>query len=108
MMMLEEKLDIVSRLTGKDAKADFSEMNAYLRMAEQEILDRCYPFGYECGTEIPNRYEMLQCKIAAYLINKEGADGQISHSENGVSRVYESGGVPESLLGQITPKGAVY
>lgn len=106
--MLEDKLAITAQLTGKDAQGDFAELRAYLIIAKQEILERCYPFGYECDTEVPSRYEILQCKIAAYLINKEGADGQTSHSENGVSRSYESGGVPESLLGQITPRGAVY
>lgn len=107
-MMLDEKLAIAAQLTGKNIKEDFSEVYTYLRIAEQKILERCYPFGYDCKTEIPYRYELLQCQIAAYLINKQGADGQTSHSENGVSRSYESGDVPESLLGQITPRGAIY
>lgn len=107
-MTESEKISMTARLSGKSAKKDNTEIFDYLSIAGQEIMERCYPFGYKSGTCIPDRYSLLQCKIAAYLINKEGAEGQTSHSENGVSRSYESGGVPESMLQQITPMGAVY
>lgn len=107
-MVSEEKIYMTARLSGKDVAHDYAELSDYLIVAGYEILSRCYPFGYEVCEKVPRCYEMLQCKIAAYLINKQGADGQTSHSENGISRTYESGGVPESLLGQITPRGAVY
>lgn len=103
-----EKLEMTARMSGKNARTDSIALSDYLLIAKQEIMERCYPFGYKACTDMPERYSVLQCKIAAYLINKEGAEGQIAHSENGVSRSYESGGVPESLLRQITPMGAVY
>ena len=89
-MMLDEKLAMTATLSGKDASTDFAELHTYLQIAEQEILERCYPFGYEHCDGVPKRSEVLQCKIAAYLINKQGAEGQTSHSENGISRSYES------------------
>lgn len=107
-MTNEAKLFMTARLSGKDAKDDIEALSDYLLIAGQEIMERCYPFGYKDDAEVPKRYSLLQCKIAAYLINKEGAEGQISHSENGVSRSYESGGVPESMLNQITPMGMVF
>ena len=99
---------MTARLSGKDAAADVEALSDDLLIAGQEIMERCYPFGYKDDAAVPKRYELLQCKIAAYLINKEGAEGQILHSENGVSRSYESGGVPESMLQQITPMGAIF
>jgi hypothetical protein len=42
-------------------------------------------------------------EIAAYLLNKRGAEGQTSHSENGISRGYESGSIPESMLSDVLP-----
>jgi hypothetical protein len=45
----------------------------------------------------------LQVRVAVYLYNKIGAEGQISHSENGISRGYEPGDIPESLLKEVTP-----
>jgi len=46
---------------------------------------------------------MLQLEIATYLLNKRGAEGQTAHSENGISRSYESADVPSSMLNQIVP-----
>jgi hypothetical protein len=54
-------------------------------------------------TEVPHRYGVLQCEIATYLLNKRGAEGETSHSENGISRGYESADVPESLIGVVVP-----
>ena len=104
----EQKISMTARLSGKDKELDAELLSDYLMIAGQEIMERCYPFGYKDDAPVPGRYCLLQCKIAAYLISKEGAEGQTSHSENGVSRSYESGGVPESMLGQITPMGMVF
>lgn len=53
------------------------------------------------------RYNWLQIEIATYLYNKRGVEGQKAHSENGVSRMYESASVPASMLEQITPLARV-
>ena len=74
----------------------------YLLIAGQKIINRAYPYDEEI-TEVPKRYAILQCEIAAYLLNKRGAEGETSHSENGISRSYESADVPESLMGNIVP-----
>ena len=75
---------------------------AYLKIAGRKIIDRAYPYDDEV-TEVPKRYGILQCEIAAYLLNKRGAEGETSHTENGISRGYESADVPESLMGKIVP-----
>ena len=74
----------------------------YLKIAEKKILNGLYPFGGENKT-IPEKYEIMQCEIAVYLLNKRGAEGQTIHTENGISRNYESGDIAETLLAQITP-----
>ncbi len=79
-----------------------------LESAKYAILSRRYPFGEfpvdDTGEPIlPDRYLNLQVRIAVYLYNKIGAEGQISHSENGISRGYEPGDIPESLLKEVTP-----
>ncbi len=76
----------------------------YLDMAADAILARAYPFDApETERELPVRYHRLQCEIAAYLINKRGAEGETAHSENGISRTYETAGIPASYLRQIVP-----
>ena len=74
----------------------------YLTIAGQKIINRAYPYDEEV-TEVPRRYGILQCEIAAYLLNKRGAEGETSHSENGISRGYESADIPDSLIGQVVP-----
>lgn len=77
-------------------------LKSYLTLAEQKILDRAYPYD-DTVTEVPHRYGVLQCEIATYLLNKRGAEGEISHSENGISRHYENADVPDSMLRDIVP-----
>ena len=83
---------------------DFSDdmLLAYLTIAGRKIIDRAYPYDGEV-TVVPKRYEILQCEIAVYLLNKRGAEGETSHSENGISRSYENADVPESMLSVIVP-----
>lgn len=84
-------------------KIEDSEVTALLLLAKNVVLNRLYPFGYEDAVEVPSRYDTLQVQIAVELWNHKGAEGQISHSENGISRGWESGNVSEALLSQIVP-----
>ena len=76
--------------------------NTYLEAAEKAIINLAYPFGD--GTEtMPEKYEYEQIEIAAYFINKMGAEGETEHIEGGTHRHYESGDIPGSLRARITP-----
>ena len=99
-MSQTEKLQLLKAMVGESDTEEV--LLTYLNIAGQKVLNRAYPYGTE-ETEVPRRYEFLQCEIAAYLLNKRGAEGQTGHSENGISRSYESADVPESLMGAITP-----
>lgn len=95
-----DKLEILSNMV--DEHDDGELLKVYLSIAKYKILDRLYPYN-DTKTELPEKYSMLQCEIAAYLYNKRGAEGQTSHDENGIKRTYESADVPESMLKRITP-----
>ena len=45
--------------------------------------------------------------IDVALLNKRGAEGETAHSENGVSRSYEDGDIPPTLLRRILPMAGV-
>lgn len=96
-----ERLKI--RITGNVLDVELEDL---LESAKAVILARRFPFG-EVPDEIESRYKDLQIRIAVEMYNKQGAEGQLSHSENGVSRSYSSAGVSEELLREITPKGGV-
>ena len=82
------------------------ELEDILESAKAVILSRRFPFG-EQPTEIEDKYKDLQIRIAVEMYNKRGAEGETSHSENGISRSYSSANVSEELLREITPKAGV-
>jgi hypothetical protein len=77
-----------------------------LESAKAVILSRRFPFG-EQPTEIEEKYKDLQIRIAIEMFNKQGAEGETTHSENGVNRSYASANVSEDLLKEITPKAGI-
>ena len=95
-----EKLQLLKAMVGESDTEEV--LLTYLKIAGQKIINRAYPYGTD-EPEVPTRYDFLQCEIAAYMLNKRGAEGQTSHSENGISRNYENADVPESLIGAVTP-----
>ena len=94
-----EKVLILQTMT---SESDYPTLLAYLSLAAETVLNRCFPFGSD-KKEVPGKYCNKQIEIACYLLNKRGAEGQLSHTENGISRSYESASVPESMLKDITP-----
>ena len=99
-----EKLALLRVMVGQPNEGDWSDdvLISYLAIAGQKIINRAYPYD-ESVTEVPRRYGYLQCDIANYLLSKRGAEGQLSHGENGITRTYESADVPDSMLSEITP-----
>lgn len=82
------------------------ELEDILESAKAVILSRRFPFS-EWPEEIEPKYKDLQIRIAVEMFNKQGAEGETAHSENGVSRSYASASVSEDLLKEITPKVGV-
>lgn len=95
-----EKLEMLKTMV--DEQASDSVLSVYLSLAKQIVLAKAYPFG-DYPEDFPSKYDFVQVRIAEYLFLKRGAEGEISHSENGVSRTYENADVPSSLLSNITP-----
>ena len=99
-----EKLSMLRVMVGQPNEGDWSDdvLISYLAIAGRKIINRAYPYD-DTIDEVPRRYGYLQCDIAAYLLNKRGAEGQTAHSENGISRSYASADVPESMLSEVVP-----
>ena len=101
-----EKLALCRVMVEQPATADgWSDdvLKAYLTIAGRKIINRAYPYD-DTVEEVPARYGYLQCEIATYLLNKRGAEGEVSHSENGISRTYENADVPNSMLREVIPR----
>ena len=98
-MTIEEKIVEMSVGIAPDV-ADDAVLRSELMAAESMILNKMYPFGYEDGTVIPSRYDRLQIKLAIELYTQRGAEGQVSHSENGTARTFST---TSRILAQILP-----
>ena len=79
-------------------------LSVYLDLAGDKILNRMYPYKEDyTGLVIPDRYASTQLKIAAYMLNKRGAEGQIQHIENGIHRNYGDADIPNGMLQDVVP-----
>ena len=101
-MTNEEKITSLEALISPDT-ADHQILLQMITLAEGIVLNRRYPFGIPEGATVPTQYEHVQLQIAVELFSKMGAEGQTAHSENGISRTYESAGVSQALLKRIVP-----
>lgn len=100
-MTREEQLILLHSML--DSSDDPDEvLLAYLTIAGQKIINRAFPYRDDIK-EVPAKYAYKQVEIACYLLNKRGAEGQTSHDENGVKRVYGDADVPASMLEEIVP-----
>ena len=88
-----------------EAKAE--EISLLVEISESIVLNQRYPFGYPDGTVVEARYESIQLQIAVEVFNRAGAEGQLSHTENGITRQYESAYVSTHLLKRIMPYAGV-
>lgn len=98
----EEKLTMLKSMT---EETDDDVLSTYLTLAKGVVLSRAYPYTEE--DTVPEKYDTVHVEIAAYMLNKRGAEGETAHSENGVSRSYEDGDIPPTLLRRILPMAGV-
>lgn len=104
-MTEQEKLDNLRAMCGMSStEISDTTLTIYLGNAKNIILRKAFPLVADfVRIALPVKYESLQVEIANELVLKRGAEGEVSHKENGVNRSYESGGVSSFLLSQIVP-----
>jgi len=100
--------DLVEKLSTVLSARDFGEFDEeYLQYeVEQAInaINRCRRFTPTDDKLYDDKYEYLIIPFCISAIAKIGAEGQLSHSENGVSRAYGSSmDYPKDLVQQIVP-----
>lgn len=101
-MTQDELLNIFRERLGDDGSDASDELlESYLSEAHEAIFTKVYPFT-TTETEIPSKYQGKQLSIAIYLFTKAGAEGETMHTEGQTTRMYEKGGVPPSMLADVT------
>jgi hypothetical protein len=90
------QLDVLKEVLGNPNVSD-TLLNFYLDNASDIICD------LRNSDTVETKYLTTQVKIAVELFNKNGVEGQVSHTESGMARSYEKGDISESLISKITP-----
>lgn len=94
---------LVRTLVENDAEATDPTIAVYLNLACYAMLERLYPYDVEkTSADIPERYQTIQCELAARYFLRRGGQGEINHEENGVNRSYASAD-DEDILRRLTP-----
>jgi hypothetical protein len=95
-------MDALSRLKARTEETNEVLLQDLLESAKSAILARRFPFG-EWPNELETKYLDLQFRIALDLYAKIGAEGQTGHTENSISRQWESSWISAELLQEVTP-----
>ena len=85
------KTAMVQTLVENDAEATASVISVYLDLAHYAMLERLFPYdSSKTVSDISERYDTIQCELAARYFLRRGGQGEINHEENGVNRAYDS------------------
>ena len=103
-MTTDEKVMMVRSIVGEEPEPASTELiELYLQLASGKMLERLWPFDTsKQESDIPQRYEVVQCELGARLYLRRGGEAEISHEENGVNRTYASVD-DEDILSRLTP-----
>ena len=98
----------IERLKVRLPEATEAELEDVLESAKDVILSRCFVSVENATSEekasalLTHKEKLLSAAVVIY--NMRGVEGQISHSENGVSRAYAEVAGLKPILEQIVPR----
>lgn len=100
--------DLITELKAALAGRNFKEYDDTFLQVEIKLaigeINRCRKFTPTDKKLYDKKYEYLIVPMCIASIAKIGAEGQTSHSENGITRYYSSGNnYPKELTQQIIP-----
>ena len=102
-MTNSEKIEMVQTLVENDSGATDAVVSVYLSLACNAMLERLFPFDSDKEeTDLPMRYDAIQCELAARYYLRRGGQGEINHEENGINRQYATVD-DEDILKRLTP-----
>lgn len=98
-----EKIAMVKTLCSNDPTATDEVVTVYLTIAANKMLERLFPFdaGKETS-DIPTRYDPIQCELATRLFLRRGSEGETNHEENGINRNFATVD-DDDILCRLTP-----
>ena len=98
----------IDRLKVRVPTATEAELEDALESAKDVILSRCFVSVSKASEEdkatVLTEHNEKILNAAVVIYNMRGVEGQVSHSENGVSRSYAEAAGMKPILEQIVPR----
>lgn len=99
-----EKLGLVKTLLSNDENIPSDEvLLAYLDIARHEIIGWRYSYAETTIEDVPSEYEMTQVYAVLAGFSQSGAEGELSHSENGISRTWKHADMIAYIRAHVIP-----
>ena len=92
----------IERLKLRTGEQNEAVLEDLLDSAKSVIMGIRFPYG-NWPEDVEDRYKDLQIRMAEDLYNRIGASGQVSHSENSISRTWKGEWISEQLKQEVTP-----
>lgn len=103
-MKKADKLNNLMTLLGA-SESDSALLQLYLDQAREEILIWLFSNTTEDYTEydLPQKYDWTQINACIAGFNMIGAEGEASHSENGISRTFKYSDMVDYIHSHVYP-----
>ncbi len=99
-----EKLSQLKALLQITDTTQDATLAVFLSMSAAEILNWLYSGKTPEGvTDVPARYIPTQIQAVVVGYSQSGADGQLSHSENGISRTFKHEDMVAYVRSRVIP-----
>lgn len=87
----QEKMAMVKSMLDVTDDSEDGKITSYLLASKKEIVAWRYSYASVSIEEqdVPSEYEMTQVMAVVAGYSQRGAENQLSHSENGISRTFK-------------------
>ena len=106
-MTITEKREMTMVMLGLSDNDSERLIEVYLNAAAKEIIAWRYSYSGQMPEEVPPEYEMTQVYAVIAGYSQAGAENQISHSENGISRTFKHEDMISYIRANVIPLAGV-
>ena len=103
-----EKLAYVKTMLNIEDDSLDAKLTAYLDMAAKEIIEWLYSLVSTPHSQtVPTKYDIVQINAVVVAYSIEGAEGEITHHENGINRKFNYDTMVKFIRSHVFPYAGV-
>lgn len=101
-MSNDDKLDMLQTVLGLDY-SEMGRIEVYLTAAEKEIIEWRFSLSGNKPDMLPEEFDMTHVWAVVNGYSQAGAEGQSTHSENGVARTFNYADMIQYIHRNVRP-----